>query len=382
MKNELTLPGGMTVNEFLAEYWQKKPLLIRQAIPGFKGLLDPQQLKDLSCSPDAQARLVRQKRGQWQLEQGPFEFSDFSSLGKTKWTLLLQGINHILPEGAALLQQFSFIPYARLDDLMVSFAPAGGGVGPHFDSYDVFLLQGMGHRRWQISKQDDRTMVEGAPLRILKNFSAEEEWILAPGDMLYLPPQWAHDGIAVDDCMTYSVGFRAPSYQELGEQFLVHLQDHLCLDGMYADPELKTQTHPSEISKEMLIQVENAISQIKWSKTDISNFLGCYLSDPKPHIYFDPPEPQLTRKQFKKTLASAGVIPDLKSQILCYTGSVFVNGISFEVNQECYNVLRVLADNRKFSGENLPDEAFELLYQWYVDGYLIPVAGAKGNGKQ
>ena len=274
MKKSLDLLGGITVNAFLRDYWQKKPLLIRQAVPQFNGLLDLKQLIALVCDQDAQARMVTQRRGLWQLHQAPFEPKDFDSLGKVKWTVLLQGLNHYLPEGAELLKQFNFIPHARLDDLMVSYAPKGGGVGPHFDAYDVFLLQGMGHRRWQISTQADRTLIEGAPLRILKDFKVEQEWVLEPGDMLYLPPHCAHNGIAEDECMTYSIGFRTPSYQELVEQFLVYLQDRICVDGVYADPELKTQLHPSEIGADMLNQVERAVRKVEWGKPDIAGFLG------------------------------------------------------------------------------------------------------------
>ena len=252
--------GGLSVKEFLRDYWQKKPLLIRQAIPGFNGLLDPQQLMALACTEDAQARLVTQKRGQWQLQQGPFRSRGLcQTWEKPNGQCWCRVLITALPQGGRAAQTFNFIPHARLDDLMVSYAPKDGGVGPHFDSYDVFLLQGLGHRRWQISGQADRTLIEGAPLRILQNFTVEQEWVLEPGDMLYLPPHWAHNGIAEDDCMTYSIGFRTPSYQELGEQFLVYLQDNICLDGMYADPDLKAQTHPSEISADMLRQVEHAI---------------------------------------------------------------------------------------------------------------------------
>ena len=378
MKNHLTLLGGLSVKEFLRDYWQKKPLLIRQAIPGFAGLLDPQQLMTLACAPDAQARLVTHKRGQWQLQQGPFEAEDFSSLGKTKWTMLVQGVNHVLPPAAELLKNFSFIPHARLDDLMVSYAPKEGGVGPHFDSYDVFLLQGSGHRRWQISEQKDRTLVAGAPLRILQNFAAEHEWVLEPGDMLYLPPHWAHNGIAEDDCMTYSIGFRTPSYQELGEQFLVYLQDNLCLDGMYADPDLKTQTHPSEISADMLRQVEHAIQQVKWGKSDIASFLGCYMSEPKPHIFFDPPEKPWTRKRFQQLVQEAGIALDLKTQMLCHGDTVFINGESHIVDKDDYRSLRALADNRQLDATaNLSTAVMDLLYQWYCDGYIVPVGDKK-----
>ncbi len=374
MKNNLTLLGGISVKEFLRDYWQKKPLLIRKAIPGFQGLLNPQQMMELACSPDSQARLVENKRGQWHLQQGPFEPAELSKLGKNKWTILLQGLNHSLPEGAELLKQFSFIPHSRLDDLMVSYAPKGGGVGPHFDSYDVFLLQGKGHRRWQISEQKDRTLIEGAPLKILQNFTVEHEWVLEPGDMLYLPPQWAHNGIAEDDCMTYSIGFRTPYYQELAEQFLVYLQDSICIDGMYSDPALKLQAHPSEISAEMLQQVGNAIKKIQWDEEDIANFLGCYLSEPKAHIFFDAPEKPWTQKRFLLALSKKGISLDLKTQMLCHKDTVFINGEAYHIDKDSYQTLRTLADERKLqTTANLNDDAIDLLYQSYLDGFVVPI---------
>jgi 50S ribosomal protein L16 3-hydroxylase len=378
MKNISGLLGGLTITAFLRDYWQKKPLLIRQAIPGFNGLLDPQQLIALSCDQDAQARVVTQRRGQWQLHQAPYEPKDFDALSKAKWTVLLQGLNHYLPEGAELLKLFDFVPHARLDDLMVSYAPKGGGVGPHFDAYDVFLLQGMGHRRWQISTQADRTLIEGAPLRILKDFKVEQEWVLAPGDMLYLPPHCAHNGIAEDECMTYSIGFRTPAYQELAEQFLVYLQDRICVEGIYADPALKTQRHPSEIGEGMLQQVEQAIKQVQWGKRDIAGFLGCYLSEPKPHIFFDHPEKPLSRARFVQTLQTRSVVLDLKSQMLCHNSTVFINGEAHNVAKETYRVLRALADERKLDvTAELPSQALDLLYQWYADGYISTVKRAK-----
>ena len=374
MKKSLDLLGGITVNAFLRDYWQKKPLLIRQAVPQFNGLLDLKQLIALVCDQDAQARMVTQRRGLWQLHQAPFEPKDFDSLGKVKWTVLLQGLNHYLPEGAELLKQFNFIPHARLDDLMVSYAPKGGGVGPHFDAYDVFLLQGMGHRRWQISTQADRTLIEGAPLRILKDFKVEQEWVLEPGDMLYLPPHCAHNGIAEDECMTYSIGFRTPSYQELVEQFLVYLQDRICVDGVYADPELKTQLHPSEIGADMLNQVERAVRKVEWGKPDIAGFLGSYLSEPKPHIFFDSPEKPLSHARFEQTLQTKGVKLDLKTQMLCHDGTIFINGESHNVGNDAYRALRILADSRHLNATaGLPAQALDLLYQWYTDGYIAPI---------
>ena len=375
MKTQLTLLGGLTVEDFLRDYWQKKPLLIRQAIPGFKGLLDPQQLIELSCLEDAQARLVKQSRSKWQLTHGPFEPNEMAAL-RGKWTVLVQGVNHILPEAAELLKRFSFIPHVRLDDLMVSYAPQGGGVGPHFDAYDVFLLQGSGHRRWQISTQKDRTLIEGAPLRILKDFHVEQEWILEAGDMLYLPPHCGHNGIAEDDCMTYSIGFRTPAYQELAEQFLVYLQDRICVDGMYADPDLKPQSHPSEISADMLQQVTQAIRKVRWDDEDIANFLGSYLSDPKPHIFFDTPAKPLSAARFGQALHTHNLALNLKTQMLCNGSSVFINGESHQVGKGSYRALRALADTRLLAaGSKLTGEAMALLHEFYLDGYveLIPL---------
>ncbi len=338
-------------------------------------MLDPGQLIALACTEDVQARLVTRRRGKFELRQAPFEAEDFDRVrrGKAGWTVLVQGVNHYLPEAAALLKQFSFIPHARLDDLMVSYAPRGGGVGPHFDSYDVFLLQGSGHRRWQISAQADRKLIAGAPLRILSDFRVEQEWVLESGDMLYLPPHYAHNGIAEDDCMTYSIGFRTPAYQELAEQFLVYLQDRIAVDGMYADPDLKTQRHPSEISSAMLAQARQAIGKVRWDSEDIANFLGCYLSEPKPHIFFAPPERPLSPARFEQAIEKRGVKLDLKSQMLCHRGWIFINGEAHRADSPFYTLLRRLADERELPPlADCPDGLIELLYQWYLDGYISP----------
>ncbi|MDD4910988.1 MAG: cupin domain-containing protein [Sideroxydans sp.] len=371
MKN--TLLGGLTPQQFLRDYWQKKPLLIRQAVPGFKGLLNPQQLIDLACTEDAQARLVTQKRGKFGLQHSPFEPDDFKGFGKDKWSVLVQGVNHFLPEATELIKRFNFIPHARLDDLMVSYAPKGGGVGPHFDIYDVFLLQGHGHRRWQISTQADQTLIEGAPLRILKDFKVEQEWVLEPGDMLYLPPQCAHNGIAEDDCMTYSIGFRTPWYQELAEQFLVYLQDRIEIKGTYADPDLTLQKHPSEIGSAMLEQVADKIRKIKWDDEDVANFLGCYLSEPKSHIFFDSPNRPLSEAQFIQALKNNGLKLDLKTQMQCHGKTVFINGEAYPVKKTDYRTLRELADLRELSPQmDISPIATALLFEWYLDGYLSP----------
>lgn len=369
------LLGGISPKQFLKEYWQKKPLLIRQAIPAFKDILSPNELAGLACEDEAQSRLISLSRGKWQLESGPFPEDRFNHLPKTNWTLLVQGVNHYLPEAAELLKLFSFIPHARLDDLMVSFAPNGGGVGPHFDSYDVFLLQGLGQRRWRISQQTDLSLVKDAPLRILQNFVTEQEYVLEAGDMLYLPPHVAHWGVAVGDCMTYSIGFRAPSAQELGTEFMAFLQERLTLEGMYSDLNLALQKHPAEISIDMVKRVNTMLKKIRWNKTMVAEFLGAYLSEPKSHIVFEP-KPDINTKTFKNRLKTQGVRLDLKTQALFYEDYFFINGESIEMQDDWSECLKQLADHRDLPAamlrlELLEDEAFvSCLYNWYQAGYL------------
>lgn len=362
--------GGLSASQFIEEYWQKKPLLVRNAFPGFGEMLSPDELAGLACEEDVQSRLVLHSRGKWKLEQGPFEEDRFAHLPEKGWSLLVQGVNHFLPEADALLHEFDFIPRARLDDLMVSFAPDGGGVGPHFDSYDVFLLQGHGQRLWRISGQEDKALVPDAPLRILQNFRTDEEWLLGPGDMLYLPPRLAHWGIAVSDCMTYSVGFRAPSAQELATQFLVFMQDRLHLEGMYADPDLQAQQHPAELGPQMLGKVQALLQGIRWNDEDIAAFLGAYLTEPKPHIVFDRPR-RIGLEKFREQLAKKGVQLSLKSQMLFHADRFFINGEAVQAEGAILNLLTTLADQRALPPTNdLPEQAAVLLHQWVNAGYL------------
>lgn len=368
---KLTHLGGLTAQQFLSEYWQKKPSLIRQAFPDFADLLMPDELAGLACEEDAQSRLVLQQRGQWKLETGPFAESRFAKLPKKDWTLLVQGVNHFVPEAADLLQQFSFIPTARLDDLMVSYAPDGGGVGPHFDSYDVFLLQGQGKRLWRISDQADRALVKDAPLKILQHFETQQEWLLEAGDMLYLPPQYAHWGIAVGECMTYSIGFRAPAAQELATQFLGYLQENISLDGMYADPDLQLQAHPAQISTQMVSKVGAMLQAITWQNQDVARFLGQCLTEPKPHIVFAPPR-QLSFDKFCARLEHDGVCLALTSQMLFYGDTVFINGECVQAESATQALLQQLASARFLPPIEAPsDELARLLYQWHQAGYVL-----------
>ena len=373
-KSHINMPsqllGGIKPSDFLQDYWQKKPLLIRSAIPGFTGLLSAEELAGLACEEDVQSRLVTHNRGRWKLEHGPFDEARFLKLPNKDWTLLVQEVNHHLAEAGALLQLFNFIPHARLDDLMVSYAPDGGGVGPHFDSYDVFLLQGQGKRRWRVSAQQDLTLAEGAELKILKNFHSEQEWLLEPGDMLYLPPQIAHWGIAVGDCMTYSIGFRAPSAQELGTQFLAYLQEQLDLPGTYTDPDMKLQKHPAHISQAMVSKVAKSIAKIQWRNDDVVRFLGQYLSEPKPHVIFTKPRP-LTEPAFQKRLEKAGIHLSLKSLMLFHGNYIFLNGEQVEITDPSLKWMRQLADSRRIEPGNFSDNRLlKQLHEWYLAGYI------------
>ena len=366
------LLGGITPEAFLAEYWQKKPLLVRQALPGFAGWLDRDSLSELAQRDDAESRLVRFMRGQCLLDHGPFAADDLANLPKKNWSLLVSGVNLFLPEGDALLHAFDFIPFARLDDLMVSFAPPGGGVGAHFDSYDVFLIQGQGRRRWEISAQDDLEVIDGAPLRILKRFQAEQSWDLEPGDMLYLPPQYAHNGVALSDCMTWSVGFRVPTAEDMVGNFLNYLQDHLTPVGLYSDPTLKRPRHPAEIPTTMLDQVAAMLKVIRWDRNTVVDFLGRYLSEPKAHIFFDPPRRPMKPLAFGNAVARHGLRLDPRSQFLFRGHTFYMNGERLESPPEILNTLLSLADRRRLPPVPATEPLLSLLYEWYASGYLLP----------
>lgn len=354
MNNPLALLNQLTPAEFLAEYWQKKPLLIRQAIPNFQGLLTPNELAGLACEEEAQSRIVQNIDDAWHLTHGPFDEDTLTSLPEKNWTLLVQCVNHHLPEAAELLSQFNFIPHARLDDLMISYAPTGGSVGPHMDSYDVFLLQGSGKRRWKINAQPDLTLVENVPLRILKQFTAEQEWVLAPGDMLYLPPNIAHHGVSEDDdCMTYSIGFRVPKTQELIQGFLDHLQDTIQVDGLYEDADLRLQQHPAAISDDMIGKVATMLQAITWNKATVSDFLGRYLTEPKPDVLFEPSIEETEIDALAELLAEQSLWLDLKSQLLFNHEHFYINGEPLTVPADIQQAVRELADKRCLATFNL-----------------------------
>ena len=368
---KLDLLGGITPAQFLRDYWHKKPLLIRNAIPGFSAPLPRQELFDLARRDDVESRLITHREGGWDMQHGPF--NKLPPLKQKAWTLLVQGVNLHHPAADALLRQFRFVPDARLDDLMVSYATDGGGVGPHFDSYDVFLLQAQGRRRWRIGAQQDLTLVDGLPLKILANFEPEEEFVLEPGDMLYLPPHYAHDGVAEGECMTYSIGFRSPSFQELGEAFLQFMADSIDLPGRYADPGLQPAKNPAEIPRDMLATVTEELNKVRWDEEDVTIFMGEYLSEPKHNVFFTPVAKPLTVGRFMEQAAKKGLKLSPKTLMLYRGKHVFINGESFAVGRADKVVLDVLANERGLPGallEQASDDVLEALYTWYQDGWL------------
>jgi len=277
--------GDITLTRFLREYWQRRPLLVRQALPGFVSPLTPDELAGLALEAEVESRIVLEqgRRGAWELRNGPFTAREFARLPPTRWTLLVQAVDQWVPEVRALREAFGFLPAWRFDDVMVSYAPDKGGVGPHFDYYDVFLLQGLGKRRWRIGQPCDAESRcrEDTMLRILEDFETREEYVLEPGDLLYLPPGLAHWGIAEGECMTYSVGFRAPSHAEilteLGAEAAARLGDH----ERYCDPPLAARADPGEIPERALAQLQQLLRRIAADRALLRDWLGRYMTERK-----------------------------------------------------------------------------------------------------
>jgi 50S ribosomal protein L16 3-hydroxylase len=366
------LLGDLSVRAFLGRHWQKQPLLVRNAMPNFGGLVDRSAMIELACGDACESRLVVRQGRRWILEHGPFEHKRFDRLPATNWTLLLQGLDKVLPRARQLLALFDFIPYSRLDDLMVSYAADGGGVGPHFDSYDVFLLQGPGQRHWRVGKPADLALVENAPLKILKRFSPDGQCLLCAGDMLYLPPGFAHDGVALGAAYTYSIGFRAPSHRELMSQFLLFLEENLAVEGRYADPGLTVQSRPAQIGVAMIAEIERLLGTIHWTRRHVVEFLGRYLTEPKPHVRFSPPRAPLSDRAFRQSATRNGVALALSSSMLYARSMIFINGELHKVGPAAQQPLRRLANARQLPGRQIPRTLLvtDLLYRWYRDGYI------------
>ena len=392
----LALLAGLTPAQFMRRHWQKKPLLVRQAIPGFQPFLNRAALFKLAASEQVESRLIVQQADGWAMKKGPLAVKGLPPLSQEGWTLLVQGVDLHEPAGNELLQQFRFVPDARLDDLMISFATPGGGVGPHFDSYDVFLFQASGRRRWKIGLQKDLSLQQGVPLKILQNFEADEEFVLEAGDMLYLPPRYAHDGIAeasvgsdgkVADCMTYSIGFRSPAQTELASELLHRLAEmgedeaESCPDEesvrptrpqrMYRDPTQPATQTPAALPAGLIDFAGKAVLQALKDPLALACALGEYMSEPKPGVWFDEPQHAWDGEEAKA--GHTGIRLDARTRMLYDSDHIFINGESYRAKGADATLMRSLADQRFLTGPALRKAgiaAVELLGDWHEAGWL------------
>jgi len=373
IQQPLSLLGGLTPAQFMRRHWQKKPLLVRQAIAQFKPPVLRSELFALAAQEGVESRLVQFAKGAWKLRHGPFSRRALPALQQPDWTLLVQGVDLHDDAVHALMQQFRFVPEARLDDLMISYATDGGGVGPHFDSYDVFLLQAHGRRRWRIGRQKDLALRDDIPLKVLAHFEPEEEFVLEPGDMLYLPPRYAHDGIAEGECMTYSVGFRAPARAELAQELLVRLaEDAADADDnpvLYRDARQEAVAQPAAIPDGLRDFAREALRRALAEPLVLERALGEYLTEPKPSVWFEPGPAGVMLE---------GVRLDRRSRMMYDAHHVFINGESYRAAGRDATLMRRLADERQLSARDLArasDDALELLSSWCDAGWAHAWAG-------
>lgn len=310
MTSPLTHLGDMPIATFLRDYWQKKPLLIRNAFPDFISPLDGDELAGLALEEEVESRLVLEKgKTPWELQHGPFTEDTFAKLPETHWTLLVQAVDQWVPEVNLLLDNFRFIPNWRLDDIMISFAPDQGSVGPHFDYYDVFLLQGLGKRQWKIGQHCDVSSphLQGTQLHILESFDTQDEWVLEPGDMLYIPPGVAHWGVAQGDCMTYSIGFRAPSHAAIVDELSHDIAQTLNNDLRFSDPNLSLQTNPGEIGGDAIAQIQQIIQQ-HFTAENIAQWFGKHMTERKYGQDDAEPEDEITADDWQAALAEGNML--------------------------------------------------------------------------
>ncbi|WP_323017640.1 JmjC domain-containing protein [Castellaniella sp.] len=381
------LLGGLTPREFMRDYWQKKPLLIRQAIPGFQPSVTIRDVQTLARREEVESRLITHGDKGWSLKHGPFR--GFPPASQPKWTLLVQGVDLHDDESAALLRQFRFISDARLDDLMVSIATDGGGVGPHVDSYDVFLLQGLGRRRWRTSNQADRALVPDLPLKILADFQPDADDILEPGDMLYLPPHVCHDGVAVGNgCMTLSIGFRVPSQATLARGLLEsaadqlsaqHLGDpglygHPCLPGpdlsaLYTDADIPATRQPAALPDQLVQATLDTLQRVRLDQAVAARFLGQWLTSLPDNALFDPADVSVS---LAAAVPETGHLTLDRCTRLMYSGAqLFINGEVAE--QACEPALAALADQRSLPAaelQGLAPTTLALLDEWLQEGWV------------
>lgn len=361
------LLGGLSPAAFMRRHWQKKPLLVRQALPGVQPPLTRAALFELATSDDVESRLVVRHGARWTLRHGPLARRALPPLRQGGWTLLVQGLDTQLDAAHALLARFRFVPQARLDDLMISYASDGGGVGPHVDSYDVFLVQVHGRRRWRWGRVTDPALVPDVPLKILRRFEPEHDEVLEPGDLLYLPPGWGHDGVAVGECMTCSVGFRAPRDDELARALLQRLADAADADGaapLYRDPSQPATSTPGEVPPALAEHAARALQRALRDRSALDEALGEWLSEPKPQVWFE---------AGGRWRAGQGLRLDRRTRMLYDRRCLYLNGEAFRAGGRDARLLRRLADDGALpaaEAAKLSDAARAIVAEWVEAGWL------------
>ena len=366
--------GSISVRQFMREYWQRKPLLIRAALPASTLPIDRARLFELARNEQAESRLITAFDRRRVLQHGPF--LRLPSIHRARWTLLVQGVDLLDDAARGLLSRFRFVPDARLDDLMVSFATDGGGVGPHVDSYDVFLLQASGRRRWRISRQRNLRAKTGSQVHVVTGFRSTKEWIVDPGDMLYLPPGVAHEGVAIGECITYSIGFRAPSYQQLLESWFADYAEHARARGRYSDKGATATPHPGALPSSMTQRIHQELGRHKPTLADSERFLLRYLSEPKATTVFDIRQTPLSAARFRRRADTRGLALDRRTRLIYSRAAIGINGEWIQPPAGALTTLKMLADQRELTAlqvKRASAPARKLLHDWYRAGWIAIV---------
>jgi 50S ribosomal protein L16 3-hydroxylase len=376
--------ANLIPQQFLDQYWQKRLLPIRQAFENFTPPLDADELAGLACEDDVESRLVIQETGAprgWTLRHGPFTEKDFAALPATHWTLLVQDVDKHVPECAELLDHFRFLPDWRIDDIMISFAAPHGSVGPHMDAYDVFLLQGLGERRWQLGATSKSTeTIPDIDLKLLANFNPEEDYTLSPGDMLYLPPGVAHHGVARNECMTLSIGFRAPSHAEMLADFAGWLAENADPEARYDDSDLNLdEARDGQIAGRARERIRVIMrDHLRVDDAEMDRWFGCFITEPKPWLVTAPAECATTPDELWDRLRAGSVLHRSPYSRINFIergdGAVlFCDGEAFDLNRATAPIAPVLARQRKLARSDLDRaptrrEAVSLLVDLYNRG--------------
>lgn len=365
--------GDISIETFLKEYWQKKPLLVRNAFPNFESFISAEELAGLACEEMVESRLISYQtdKDQWQTQHGPFTEESFTSLPTSHWTLLVQAVDHYFPEAHDFMHLFNFIPNWRRDDLMISYATEQGGTGPHYDNYDVFLIQAAGKREWQIggNHNEQSPRRSDTELKILTEFEAEKTWELNAGDMLYLPPQFGHNGIALDNhCMTYSVGFRAPSHEEIINSFADFISENLEEEKRYTDPDIVLQKNSGEITDISINKLKNILSTYVNDDERLVEWFGTYITTPK---YLDETIEQrvlvdCSTDDIINHLNKSGLIKCNEASRFSYSEQdkkilFFADGKKIECDIELLNLIQLLCENQTVSLSNISSPEKELI---------------------